>query len=441
MTSEPRRRQTLCVMGLGYIGLPTASMFATHGFDVLGVDVRPEVVETLNRGAIHIEEPGLATLFEAAVKSGRLRAATSPAPADAFIIAVPTPTHPDHSADVTYIEQACDAILPHLRSGNLVILESTSPPGTTANLVTPRLERSGLRGGVDFFAAHSPERVLPGQILRELIENDRIVGGINEESARRARDLYAAFVQGQILLTDATTAEMTKLMENTFRDVNIALANELARICERLGISAWDVIRFANRHPRVKLHTPGPGVGGHCIAVDPWFIVEAAPEEARMIHLARQINDSQPHRVVRAILGWVERLAAEGPRPVRLALLGLTYKPDVDDMRESPSVEIALELERHAAQGAPLELRVCDPHVKSWKGQAPLLPLDTALEGADLLVLLTHHREFARIEPAALRSRMRAGGVFDTRNQFDAAAFEAAGLRVQTLGRGTPRGE
>ncbi|MGQ9832978.1 MAG: nucleotide sugar dehydrogenase, partial [Candidatus Villigracilaceae bacterium] len=297
----------LCVIGLGYIGLPTASMFAVNGLNVLGVDVNPSIVETLQNGGLHIHEPGLREAVQQAIQSGCLHIANQPEPADAFLIAVPTPFQQKDfgvfngekykKADLSAVTAAAESIVPHLRRGNLVVLESTSPPRTTVNLLAPILEKSGLKAGVDFHLAYSPERVLPGQILRELVENARVIGGITPESAQAGHDLYVTFVKGEIILTDATTAEMVKLMENTYRDVNIAIANEFARLAERLGVDVWEAISLANRHPRVKILSPGPGVGGHCISVDPWFLVEAAPDITPLIQSARHVNDSQPRYV------------------------------------------------------------------------------------------------------------------------------------------------
>ena len=306
----------VCISGLGYIGLPTASMFATNGVQVLGVDTNPGIIETLNSGGIHIHEPGLGEVVQKAVQSGNLRVAGSPEPADAFIIAVPTPFY-EHDlgeyagqvykkADMRMVSSAAQAIVPHLRQGSLVVLESTSPPRTTVDLLVPILEQSGLKAGVDFYVAYSPERVLPGQILRELVENARVIGGLTPESAEAGRDLYASFVRGEIHLTDATTAEMVKLMENTYRDVNIAIANEFSRLAERFGVDVWEAIQLSSLHPRVKILSPGPGVGGHCISVDPWFFVESAPDLSRLIQQARQVNDGQPQFVmdlVRRVLG------------------------------------------------------------------------------------------------------------------------------------------
>lgn len=313
--------QHLCVIGLGYIGLPTASVFATSGLQVTGVDVNPRVVEIINNGQIHIEEPGLKTVVQAAINSGRLRAEVAPVEADVFIIAVPTPIGPDKAADMSYVEAAARAILPRLRPGNLVILESTSPPGTTRDLLAPMFAAAGFTIGQDLFLAHCPERVLPGKILKELIENHRVVGGMTAQCAQRARALYELIVSGELHCTDATTAEMVKVMENTYRDVNIALANELALICEDLDTNVWDVVRLANLHPRVNLHQPGPGVGGHCISVDPWFIVEKTPQLAKLIQLGRTTNDGMPERVVERVMRQLEGVANP-----KVTVLGVAYR-------------------------------------------------------------------------------------------------------------------
>jgi len=416
----------VCVLGLGYIGLPTASMFATHGLEVVGVDVNQAVVKTLNGGDIHIEEPGLKTVVQAAIKSGRLRVAASPEPADAFIIAVPTPINADKTADMRYVISAAEAIVPHLRQGNLVILESTSPPRTTVDLVQPILERSGLQAGQDFLLAYSPERVLPGQILRELVENSRVIGGIDCASAEAGRDLYATFVQGEIVLTDATTAEMVKLMENTYRDINIAIANEFARLADRFGVNVWEAIAIANRHPRVKILQPGPGVGGHCISVDPWFFVEAAPDIAKLIHQARLVNDGQPAYVVAQLREKFGEL-----RGKTFGALGVTYKPDVDDIRESPAIEVV-----HLLYEAGAIVRIFDPYVKSNYQLAEWLvnSVEAAATAADGLLLLVQHREFLALDVARLASVMRHPFVFDSRNVLNHRAWQAAGFDVMVLG-------
>ena len=383
---------SLCVLGLGYIGLPTASIFATKGLRVLGVDVSAQVVETINSGRIHIQEPDLDVLVRAAVQSGNLKASTQPAPADVFILAVPTPflssTDGRHAPDLSFVETAARSLAPHVAAGNLIILESTSPVGTTEKVkgwLEAELTKLGRK--VDgLLYAHCPERILPGQMLKELVSNDRICGGLTPAAAEQARDLYATFCTAQIFLTDARTAELAKLTENAYRDVNIAFANELSLICDKLSINVWELIRLANRHPRVKILQPGPGVGGHCIAVDPWFIIDAAPAEARLLRTAREVNDSKPHHVVAQVL------AAAAPGAT-VACLGLAFKANVDDLRESPAVEIAAHL---AAAG--LKVLAVEPHVqalpKGLAGKAELVALPDALARASVIVLLVDHRAF-----------------------------------------------
>src|SRR5699024_2573046 len=322
----------ICVIGLGYIGLPTSAMFATHGCEVIGVDINGKVVEALSKGKTIIEEPYLDIMVQAAVRSGHLKAKTEPEKADAFIITVPTPITEDKKADMSYVISATEMIVPYLEKGDIVVLESTSPTGTVEELVIPILEKSGLEIGKELYVGHSPERVLPGKILWELVNNNRIVGGVNKISAERIKDLYKIFVNADIFLTTATTAEMCKTMENTFRDVNIALANELAKISEEAGINAWDVIELCNKHPRVNIHQPGPGVGGHCLAVDPWFIIEKNPELANIIELSRKTNDNMPGHV----LNRIDEILKDVEGTKKVSILGITYKPNIDDTRESP---------------------------------------------------------------------------------------------------------
>jgi UDP-N-acetyl-D-mannosaminuronic acid dehydrogenase len=426
----------ICVLGLGYIGLPTASTFATHGLKVVGVDINPYVIETLRNGDIHIHEPGLRAVVESALTSGQLTVSFEPEEADAFLIAVPTPFYEDKHgeyegrqyrlADMRAVTAATEAILPYLRKDNLVILESTSPPRTTTDLVQPILERSGLKAGIDFHLCYSPERVLPGQILRELIENARVVGGITPQSAEMGCALYATFVKGEILATDATTAEMVKLMENTTRDVNIAIANEFARLAEKFGVDVWEAIRLANRHPRINILQPGPGVGGHCISVDPWFFVETAPELTPLIYHARQVNDRQPHFVVEKV-----KRALGSLRDKKIAALGLAYKPDVDDLRESPAVEIVHLLQKEGAK------------VKAWEPfqrEANLPGIDmaaslaTAIQDSDMLLLLVKHTEFMSLDPVTVRSKSTARVVIDCVNGWDLTLWKNAGFRVFRLG-------
>jgi UDP-N-acetyl-D-mannosaminuronic acid dehydrogenase len=425
--------ERICVIGLGYIGLPTASTLATHGYQVIGVDVNAQVIATLRSGGLHIHEPGLRTLVQAAIGSGNLRVSEYPELADAFIIAVPTPFQADKHADLRAVKSASESIVPYLRQGNLVILESTSPPRTTIDIVAPILERSGLKAGSDFYLVYSPERVLPGQILRELIENARVIGGIDRDSAEAGRDLYANFVRGEIVLTDATTAEMVKLMENTYRDVNIAIANEFARLAEQLGVDVWEAITHANRHPRVNILTPGPGVGGHCISVDPWFLVEAAPELTPLIATARKVNDEQPAFVLRLVL----RAMNGDLTGKRIAALGLSYKPEVDDLRESPAIKI---VHRLVQAGALVKIYEPFKRYALIEGAQTAASLDEAVEDAELLILLVRHSELCSINPVQLLERTSARVVIDAVGGWPIPAWRAAGFQFLRLGDGKLNG-
>lgn len=416
---------TVCVLGLGYIGLPTAAILAANGCNVLGVDVNPVVVDTINQGNIHIEEPGLEALVKEAVTSGDLRASLTPETADAYIIAVPTPITEEKRADLSYIDVAARSILPLLKSGDLVILESTSPPGTTRERLLPLLEKSGLKAGVNLFVAHCPERVLPGRIIYELVENHRVIGGIDPRSAMRARELYETFVQGNIYLTDATTAEMVKVMENTYRDVNIALANELAQLCHDLDINAWDVIHLANMHPRVNLHSPGPGVGGHCISVDPWFLVERFPRKAQLIRQAREVNDGMPRYVYRKLMEATQHIANP-----KVTVLGMTYKANVDDIREAPSLKLLELLE----QDPHMQVATYDPFAKAFPNAAS--ELREAVVDSDCLLLMVDHDAFVRMNPETVGSWMRHRVVMDTRNALNPKAWQAHGFDYIRLGEG-----
>lgn len=395
----------LCTVGLGYIGLPTSIMFAKHGTDVLGIDVSKEVIDSLNAGKIHIEEPGLQEALEEVIAKGTFRAALKPEKANAFIIAVPTPNHDDQykSCDLTYVLSAVNSVIPYLEKGNVVIVESTIAPRSMDDYVKPLIEKAGFEIGKDIFLVHCPERVLPGQILHELVYNNRIVGGITPNCTEAGALVYSTFVQGEIIKTNAKTAEMSKLMENTFRDVNIALANELTKVCNELEIDALEVIDMANKHPRVNLHSPGPGVGGHCLAVDPYFIVAKAPESAKLINLSRTINTSMPMYVVDNI----NKLMKNTDGKV-ISLFGLTYKGDVDDIRESPAMEI---YEMLKMQG-DYEVRAFDPHV-----DAPFLTgnMEEAIVGSDLIVILTDHSEFKDLTCNCL-AKMSTKRIFDTKN-------------------------
>jgi UDP-N-acetyl-D-mannosaminuronic acid dehydrogenase len=414
---------------MGYIGLPTACTFASHGLRVTGVDVNPRILDVLRNGEVHIQEPGLKSIVQDAFRTGHLQVGSVPVPADAFIIAVPTPINADKTADLSFVVSAAESIVPHLRTGNLIVLESTSPPRTTVDVVRPILERSGLRAGQGFHLAYSPERVLPGQILRELVENARVIGGIDPASAEAGRDLYSVFVRGEVVRTDATTAEMVKLMENTYRDVNIALANEFARLAEHFGVDVWQAITAANRHPRVKILQPGPGVGGHCISVDPWFLVEAAPELAGLVAKARSVNDEQPRYVVDLLRREIGSLAHR-----RIAVLGLTYKPDVDDVRESPAIEVVRLLAHEGAQ-----LTVFDPLAPQVTLEAERVEsLERAVSRAEVVLLLVAHQALRAIDPGHLASLTPARVAFDCHGVWDRAAWARAGFRVRTLGAPSP---
>jgi UDP-N-acetyl-D-mannosaminuronic acid dehydrogenase len=423
------RFEKICVLGLGYIGLPTASTFASHGLQVIGVDINPQVTASLQNGELHIYEPGLRTVVQAAIKSGNLTIQCCPAEADAFIIAVPTPFKEDKKADLSFVISAAESIVPHLRRGNLVVLESTSPPRTTVDVVQPILERSGLKAGQDFLLVYSPERVLPGQILRELIENARVIGGIDSASSQAGRDLYGIFVRGEIILTDATTAEMVKVMENTYRDVNIAIANEFSRLADRFGVDVWEAITLANRHPRVRILNPGPGVGGHCISVDPWFLVEAAPDISNLIRTARTVNDTQPHFVVEL----VRRALGGRLEGKRIAALGLSYKPDVDDLRESPAIEIC-----HLLNAAGAEVWAHEPFkpAEQIPGLRTCLALGEILDEADALVLLVGHSKLRGLDPVEVAQLTKARVVIDCVNGWDAKKWEFNGFHVYRLGVG-----
>jgi len=412
----------ICVLGLGYIGLPTASILATNGFQVTGVDVNQKVVDVINNGKIHINEPGLKTVVYAAVQSGNMSAQLTPQEADVFIIAVPTPIHPNHTADLSYVIKATEAILPYLKKGNLVILESTCPPRTTEDILVPILSKTGLKIGEELFVAHCPERVLPGNILHEFVSNDRIIGGINAESAMQAKQLYETVVQGNLVMTDATSAEMAKLMENTFRDVNIALANEVCKIAYELNLDALEVITLANMHPRVNIHKPGPGVGGHCIAVDPWFIVEKA-KSAQLIALSRKINESMPRFVADRICQLLDKVKSP-----RVTALGVSYKGNVDDTRESPATEVIRELKQRN-----IEVRIYDPYVKDYEYE--LTNLEDAFIASDIVVVLAEHKEFKYLSAFELGDLMRNRQLLDTRNCLNHTNWQEAGFRVRVLGR------
>jgi UDP-N-acetyl-D-mannosaminuronic acid dehydrogenase len=397
---------TISLIGLGYIGLPTAALFASCGKKVIGVDVNPHLVDTINQGNVHTVEPGLNLSVRAALAEGCLRATTTPEPADVFLIAVPTPLTDSHKPDLSYIESAARSIAPVLVKGNLVILESTSPVGTTEQLAgwlaeaRPELSFPQQVGDVSGIRiAYCPERVFPSRIMDELAANDRVIGGMTPKCSEAAIALYKSFVRGECIATDARTAEMCKLAENSFRDVNIAFANELSMICDKQGIDVWELIKLANRHPRVNILQPGCGVGGHCIAVDPWFIVDNAPEDAKLIRTARAVNDAKSHWVIRKVDRAIKELVDLGISidDIHIACLGITFKPDIDDLRESPALKIAQFLaECHEGKVAIVEPNLQSLPDELMRVSATLMTLDEAIAWAHVIVLLVDHSEFKR---------------------------------------------
>lgn len=415
--------KTISIIGLGYIGLPTAAVFASRKIKVIGVDVNQAAVETINRGEIHIVEPDLDMVVHAAVKEGYLKATTKPEPADAFLIAVPTPFKAGNEPDLTYIEAATKSIAPVLKSGDLVILESTSPVGATEQMADwlskarPDLTFPQSHGeDSDIRIAHCPERVLPGHVLRELVQNDRVIGGMTKKCSAAATDLYKVFVEGGCISTSARAAEMCKLTENSFRDVNIAFANELSVICDELKINVWELIDLANLHPRVNILRPGPGVGGHCIAVDPWFIVSACPEQARLIKAAREVNDDKPKWVIEKIkaaaMGCLLKNPNKSLKDLNIACLGLAFKADIDDLRESPALEITKELVKMQFG----KVLAVEPNINKLPSQlldkAQLISLEEAAALADIIVILVDHRQFLQFDWSALNDEV---SILDTK--------------------------
>lgn len=414
------------MIGLGYIGLPTAVMFANSGNEVVGVDVEPDVVKLTNEGKTNIKEKNFSELLEKAVSSGNLRAQSQMCSADVFIICVPTPfCKSDEPVTLEHVKSAAESIIPHLKPGNLIILESTVPPGTTSGPLKEVLERGGLKAGLDFELAYCPERLLPGNLVYEIVHNDRIVGGVGQTSSDKAKSLYAQFVKGEIILTDATTAEFVKVAENTYGAVNVALVNELAVICERLGINVREALELANRHPRVRYMDPGPGVGGHCVPVDPWFIVRASPDEADLIKTALQKNESMPDHVLSLLAGALEEVGTS-LQNAKIVVLGIAYKKNVNDIRESPALALIEKLEERG-----VDVIVCDPMVDDFR-----LPVEKdvmlAVEGADAMVLITDHDEFRNLGLVGIREKMRNPVFVDTRNVYQ----NADGFIFRQLGVG-----
>lgn len=413
----------ICVLGLGYMGLPTASLLATNGYSVVGVDVNEKKVKAINDREIPFDEPGLKELVLKAIDTGKFNAQTEVPESDVFIIAVPTPITARKKADLSYVESATEMIYPKLKKGNLVILESTVSPNTCTKLMIPILEKSKLKASKDFMLSHCPERAIPGNTMHELVFNDRIIGGIDEKSKKATAAIYSSFVKGKIFLTDTTTAETVKLMENTFRDINIALANEFAKIAEEIGINIWEAINLANRHPRVNILQPGPGVGGHCIAIDPWFLTEHS-DNALIIKTARNINDSMPEHVI----GLAKKML-NGIEQPKITILGVAYKPDVDDARETPAKHII-----ESAKKLGWQVTAHDPHVKS-KDFSGLSGLDPALEGSDCVILVTNHEYYRKLKPIEVKTKMRIARLIDTRNYLNHKLWENAGFDVKVLGK------
>jgi len=407
------------IIGLGYIGLPTAAVLASKKITVIGVDVNQHAVNVINQGKIHIVEPELDVLVHNAVQDNYLKAVTEPEKADVFMVAVPTPFKGNYEPDLSYIESAAKAIAPVLEKGNLVILESTSPVGATEKMMQwMKVERPDLNfpeygdnnSECDIAVAHCPERVLPGHVIRELVENDRIIGGVTARCAEQARDLYKIFVEADCLITDCRTAELSKLVENSFRDVNIAFANELSLICDKLDINVWEMIKLANRHPRVNILQPGPGVGGHCIAVDPWFIVDSAPDEAKLIKTARLVNDNKPNFVLDKIEQAV-KLIGKDKSGLKIACLGLAFKPDIDDLRESPALNIAQQIGLMGFSNMLLVEPNINQAPKGFNPEQKITSMAEALELADIVVLLVDHTQFKTIDLNLLSGKQ----IVDTR--------------------------
>ena len=389
----------ICIIGQGYIGLPTAALFSKNNCEVVGVDVNEEIIEKLNKGIIHIEEPGLGEIIKSAVENNVYKASLTPQKADAFIITVPTPyIVENYSCDLSYVINACESIIPYLEKGNTVIIESTIAPMSTDDTIKPIFEKAGFEIGKDLFLSHCPERVLPGQILEELVNNNRIIGGVTPQCAKKASDVYKQFVKGEIMLTEAKTAELSKCMENTFRDVNIALANELTKICTEIGVNALDVIEIANKHPRVNLHHPGLGVGGHCLAIDPYFIYAKAPQTAKIIKLARDTNKSMPDFVC----DNVKKIIPSG----KIAVLGVSYKGNTGDDRESPAYEIIAKLSTN------YEISIHDPHLNNPNFSS----LDDTTKNADLILILCDHDEFKNLNYDLILENVKNPVIFDTKN-------------------------
>ncbi|WP_440946620.1 nucleotide sugar dehydrogenase [Methanosarcina sp. T3] len=412
----------ICVLGQGYIGLPTALLFANNGCEVVGIDVNKHVVDTLKAGKMPFEETGFQELLDGAISRKTFRAESFVEEADVFLVAVPTPFDSEmRMADLRYVISACEMIVPHLRKDNLVIIESTIPPNTCDKQVKQILEKSGLKMCEDFYVSHCPERAIPGNTLREMVYNDRVIGGVDEKSTQLTADLYVSFVKGNLHLTTSTTAEMIKLMENTFRDVNIALANEFTQIADDYNINVWEAIEIANKHPRVNILKPGPGVGGHCIAIDPWFLTENA-NNSSLIMMSRQINDSMPQYVLK----MVKEMLAGIENPT-ITVFGVAYKGDIADTRATPAKKFIKLAEKEG-----FRVKIYDPFVEEWS--YPILGLEEAVEGSDCIVVLTDHSEFSSMEPEIFTRKMRRLNIVDTRSIINKKIWKKVGYTIRLIG-------
>lgn len=411
----------ICVIGMGYIGLPTACMFSRSGFEVVGVDNNEEIVSVLSSGETHIKEPELEKLFKKEFKKGNLKISKSIEKSDAYIICVPTPLGKNNKADLSYVVDATNNIKKYLKEEDLIILESTSPPGTTENVVGKILNESGLIAGEDYFLVFCPERVLPGKVLYEIVHNNRVIGGINKNSAEKARKIYSRFVRGKIYITDLKTAETVKLVENAYRDVNIAFSNELSVICNKLEVSVWDVIRYANMHPRVNILSPGPGVGGHCIPIDPWFILQSINLKDTLIEKSRNTNDSMPYIVANRIM----EIVTKDRRP-KVTLFGASYKEDIEDTRESPTGKIYRILIENE-----IEVFVFDPVAKGF--EYGLMDFENSLKGSELLVLLVAHKEFEKLNLKKVYNLMAKKNILDIKGFFNKEMVKRYNFNYYTL--------
>ena len=414
--------KNICILGMGYIGMPTACMLANNGYSVLGIDINNEIIEKLRNGKVHIDEPDLEEIFLKAFGNKKLRVSTNVEKSDVYIIAVPTPLNNHNKADLSYVTSATNMIKDYVSKGCLVILESTSPPGTTRNIVGDIIYKAGkLKAGEDYYLSFCPERVLPGKIVYELVNNDRVIGGINEESAKTAEEIYRSFVKGKTYLTSLEIAEFVKLAENTYRDINIAFSNELAIICEKYGIDVWEIIKFANMHPRVNILNPGPGVGGHCIPIDPWFILENIKMKNTIIEKARDINNRTPFRMAEEVIDILKKY-----KNPKVTMFGVSYKENVGDIRESPAITICSELTKKG-----INVAVYDPLVSDFKYL--LAGLEDSLKDSDMLLLFVGHDEFRKVNLQKVKGLMRNKNIFDTRNFFDKKVVAECGFGYYSI--------